>query len=379
MNTSENLHDAKLMFIFVLMLALLLLNPHSIAQSITMPRMRDVASMPNHHSHPRQRLTNARPAMDDGSSSFTFTSIDVPGAIATIATGINARGHIVGIYSDAAGNSHGFLLRKGDFFTLDVPGALVGVSGTLQTEANGINAKSDIVGDYYAPPGAPGAPACTADTQPFSAQCRRGFLLHKGEFSDVLVPGKKGSIPNAISPDGTIYGCDHNDDYFASMVGFGRIDLDAYITLDAGGGELKNPNDEVLASMNNGATPDGSIIVGLYVDPPNSSGTTRGYVVHNGEFSPYDVPGSVATQIWGINANADFVGLYDDADASEHGFLQLWGSSAPITIDVPSGAPFNAVLTDAFAINSAGTIVGLYIDSAGNFHGYLATRQKQNE
>jgi hypothetical protein len=131
--------------------------------------------------------------------------------------------------------------------------------------------------------------------------------------------------------------------------------------------------------MNNGATPDGSIIVGLYVDPPNSSGTARGYVVHNGEFSRYDIPGSVATQIWGINTDADFVGLYDDGNGNEHGFLQLWGSSAPITIDVPSGAPFNAVLTDAFAINSAGTIVGLYIDSAGNFHGYLATRQKQNE
>ena len=51
--------------------------------------------------------------------------------------------------------------------------------------------------------------------------------------------------------------------------------------------------------MNNGATPEGSIIVGLYVDPPNLSGTNCGYVVHNGEFSPYDVPGSVATQIWG--------------------------------------------------------------------------------
>jgi probable HAF family extracellular repeat protein len=225
MNTSENLQDAKPGLIFVLVLAMLFLCLHSVAQSITMPSTRDVASMQDHDSHPQQRLTNARHAIDDDSS-FTFTSIDVPGAIATIATGINARGHIVGIYSDAAGNSHGFLLRKGDFFTIDVPGALVGVSGTLQTEANGINAKGDIVGDYYAPPGAPGAPACTADTQPFSAQCRRGFLLHKGEFSDVLVPGKKGSIPNAISSDGTIYGCDHNDDYFASMVGFGRIDLD---------------------------------------------------------------------------------------------------------------------------------------------------------
>jgi len=342
------------------------------AAQVTMPRMREMASMQDHHSHPQRRQTAARPPDDDSTQTFTFTSIDVPSATATLATGVNARGNTVGIYYDAAGNSHGFLLKRGEFLTVDVPGSLVGVSGTLQTEANGINNAGDIVGDYYAPPGAPGAPACTAETPSFSPQCRRGFLYHEGQFSDVLVPGKKGSIPNAISPDGTIYGCDHNDDYFASMVGFGRSRLDTYITLNAGGGELKNPDEQVLASMNNGATPDGAIIIGLYVDPPEEGGTNRGYIVQNGNFRPYDIPGSTATQIWGINPDADFVGLYDDSNGNEHGFLQKWGSSAPITIDVPSGPPFNATLTDAFAINSQGAIVGLYIDSAGTYHGYVA-------
>jgi hypothetical protein len=181
-----------------------------------------------------------------------------------------------------------------------------------------------------------------------------------------------GSVPNAITPEGTIYGCDHDDDYFGSMVGFGRIGHDKYITLNAGGGELSNPDEQVLASMNNGATPNGAIIVGLYVDPPDSSGQNRGYVVRNGKFHPYDVPGSTATQIWGINSDADFVGLYDDANGNEHGFLQRWGEDATLTIDVPSGPPFNATLTDAFAINSAGAIVGLYIDATGNYHGYVA-------
>ena len=124
--------------------------------------------------------------------------------------------------------------------------------------------------------------------------------------------------------------------------------------------------------MNNGATPDGAIIVGLYVDPPNSAGQSHGYVVQNGTFRPYDIPGSTATQIWGINSEADFVGLYDDDNNHEHGFLQRWGEDAAITIDVPSGPPFNATLTDAFAINSAGVIVGLYIDATGNYHGYVA-------
>jgi len=368
------------LLILALMPALLLLSAHSAAQLITNPRMRGMSSMQDHYSHPQSQQTVTRPSMDElNEPTFKFASIDVPGAAGTLATGINPQADIVGIYYDTAGNEHGFLMKNGSFSTVDVPGRLVGVSGTLQTEANGINAAGAIVGDYYAPPGAPGAPACTINSPPLSPQCRRGFLYRKGHFSDVLVPGKKGSIPNAISPDGTIYGCDHNDDYYKSMVGFGRIGLHTYITLNAGGGELKNPKAQVLGSMNNGGTPDGSIIVGLYVYPPDSSGQYRGYIVHNGRFHPYAIDGSTATQIWGINPAADFVGLYDDTNGHEHGFLQRWGSSAPVTIDVPSGPPFNATLTDAFAINPRGMIVGLYIDAAGIYHGYLAVRQRHNE
>jgi hypothetical protein len=379
-NSGKRLQFAKLVLIFTLMPALLLLSAHSAAQSLTNPRMRGMSSMQDHHSHPQSRQTVTRPFMDEPDGpTFKFVSVDVPGAAGTLATGINARRNIVGIYFDTAGNEHGFLLKHRNFSTVDVPGSLVGVSGMLQTETNGINAAGDIVGDYFAPPGAPGAPACTPDSPPLSPQCRRGFLYRKGQFSDVLVPGKKGSIPNAITPNGTIYGCDHDDDYFNSMVGFGRIGLDTYITLNAGGGELKNPKKSVLASMNNGATPDGSIIVGLYVDPPVPSGQYRGYIVHDGKFHPYDVAGSTATQIWGINPAADFVGLYDDTNGNEHGFLQRRGAATPITIDVPGGPPFNATLTDAFAINPAGVIVGLYIDAEGNFHGYLAERQRHDE
>ena len=38
-----------------------------------------------------------------------FTTIDVPGAVATLPAGINRAGNIVGLYTDAAGNAHGFL------------------------------------------------------------------------------------------------------------------------------------------------------------------------------------------------------------------------------------------------------------------------------
>ena len=44
-------------------------------------------------------------------SKGVFTPIDVPGATLTFASGINPRGDIVGLYSDATG-THGFLLSK---------------------------------------------------------------------------------------------------------------------------------------------------------------------------------------------------------------------------------------------------------------------------
>lgn len=361
---------------FVFLGALLIAPLASSAQSIDSPNIHDRSHLREHRTAPQSVQALTGQTADTQSESFKFVSIDVPNATFTLAAGIGPKGDIVGIYGDASFNEHGFLLSHGNFTTIDVPGALVGVPGILQTEANGINPAGDIVGDYFAPPGAPGAPECKVA---FSPACRRGFLYSDGRFSDVLVPGKKGSIPNSITPDGTIYGCDHNDDYFGSMVGFGRTRSGAYITLDAGGGELRDPTQAVTASMNNGGTPSGKIIVGLYVDPPMSGGTNHGYVVEDGRFVPYDVPSSVLTQIWGINSSADFVGLYDDAAGNEHGFLQRWGESAPIAIDVPSNPPFNSTLTDAFGINSAGRVVGLYIDSSGNTHGFLAVPTEDSD
>jgi uncharacterized membrane protein len=51
----------------------------------------------------------------------TFTTIDVPGAIATDAQGINDAGQIVGGFGNVTG--HGFLKEGATFITIDVPGA----------------------------------------------------------------------------------------------------------------------------------------------------------------------------------------------------------------------------------------------------------------
>jgi hypothetical protein len=310
---------------------------------------------------------------------FTYLSIDVPNSTDSWAMGIAPGGAIVGGYMGSAdGREHGYLYDKGVFTIIDVPGSLAGLADavTLEGEVTGINPAGDMVGDYFAPPGAPGAPACVTA---FSPPCHRGFLYRHGQFSNVLVPGHLGTIASSIAPDGSIYGCLHDQTLGTQMFGFVRTPsgddkVFSYDTLQSGGGELSDPNRSVPNSMNNAGTPDGSIIVGLYTP----AGTTRahGYIVRNGAFGDYVFPGSLATQIWGINPTGDFVGLYRILNAGTvetHGFLQLADGSAPMAlnyVDPITGRP--ASQTAAFAINPAGAIVGFYLEASGHEHAFVA-------
>jgi hypothetical protein len=103
-----------------------------------------------------------------------FTTVDVPGADGTLAFGINTQGEIVGYYFDSTGN-HGFVLNKGQFTTFDVPG------GEGETFPQGINLEGDIVG-YYSPP---------------SGGYQFGFLLKGGQFT-IIVPPLEGMIRTCL-------------------------------------------------------------------------------------------------------------------------------------------------------------------------------------
>ena len=310
----------------------------------------------------------------NAAQTFTYHSIDAPcescpGGIArrTALGGINAAGDIVGVYTDAVGVQHGFQLSRGEFTTIDVPGALSGVSGVLPTVARGIGPSGEIVGQYTAPvSSAPqGSPAfCPAAGSP---ACTKGFLYSGGAFSTVLFPGHPGAIPGRILPDGSIYGCFHDFDTMASMFSsawtrFGDTGI------NAGGNALADPTQSYPNSMHGGATPDGSTVVGFYTDM--MTGQQHGYVLQNRILQPYNVPGSTSTVLWDVSPGLEFAGTYVSATGKRHGFLQLPDGSAPIDIDFPG-----AVATIAMGINARGAIVGQYTDSAGRTHGLLAIPQ----
>lgn len=296
--------------------------------------------------------------------SFNFVPVDVPcaacpGGIARRTTigGINPAGDIVGAYTDAVGMSHGFLLSRGQFTQLDAPNA-------VSTGAAGINPAGDIVGSYTAPvSSAPwGSPAyCPAAG---SAACIKGFLYSHGKFSTILFPGHPGAVPARITPDGSIYGCLHDFDLMGSMYGAAWT-RSGDTSLIAGGGGLTDPTMGYPMSMHRGATPDGNVIVGFYVDM--ATGHQHGYILRNGMLQTYDVPNSLFTVVWDINPEEDLVGNFRDASGKVHGFLQPADGSAPITIDYQ-----NAVGTTATGLNPEGAIVGQYTDTKGQTHGFLA-------
>lgn len=267
-----------------------------------------------------------RPAGND----FELSTIDVPNAVFTSAMGIGPGGDIVGIYVDASLTTHGYLLRDGVFTTIDYPGA-------AGTEARGIGPGGEIVGDYWLP----GEPAVNF----------HGYLrTAAGEFLPVNYPGHTNTVAQRLLADGTILGCRHDNDTMGSMKGI--------VISGAGAEEIPQ-----LASMINGATPDGKRMVGLYTN--TTASRREGFLIDDGVFTPLVVPGSSLTAAWDMNAVGEIVGVFRNA-TGVHGFLLRGGDYT--TLDYPG-----ASATNVFGINARGDVVGTYA-AAGGTHGFVGRR-----
>ena len=114
----------------------------------------------------------------------SFSPIDVPGSLFTVAQGINDSGQIVGSFQDATGGHavHGYVYTGGSFSPIDVPGA------SQQTYATGINDGSQVVGIFATTTGA------------------RTFVYTGGSFSPIDVPGSLYTNAYGINDSGQIVG-----------------------------------------------------------------------------------------------------------------------------------------------------------------------------
>jgi uncharacterized membrane protein len=290
-------------------------------------------------------LSAATAAQSKGTPTYHLTVFDAPGVsgfIGTQALGINPHGDIVGVYVTNGLNTHGFLLRKGKFTTIDAPGASFPPPPTSGgTGASGINPQGDIVGSYND-----------------SSGNIHGFLLRKGTFTVIDAPGSNFTGPSAINPRGDIVGL-----YFDSSPGahgfllskskFSTIDVPGAVYTDA-----------------SGINPQGDI-VGFFIE---SSGLGHGFLLSHGAFTTIDVPGGIpgSTQALGINPQGSIVGTYADSNDFFSNWLLSKGTfTAPITQALnPETCSCNI---QPFSINPRGKIVGAYFDSLG-IHGFLLSK-----
>ena len=274
---------------------------------------------------------------------FVYSEVVVPGAVLTNAQGINAGGTIVGFYRDAAGRTHGFVWEQGAVRTIDYRDA----AGTLAafTDARGISPGGEIVGGYRMA----GEPAVNV----------HGYLLKTdGTFVNVDFPAHTNTIPQRVLADGTILGCRHDHDLMTTMRGI-RI---------SSSGDYDEIDEE--ASMNNGATPDSSLIVGLFTNMMTGRG--EGYTVEDGVFTPFVVPGSTQTAAWDVNPRGEIAGVYTDTAARVHGFVR--DRNKYLSVDMPG-----ARITRAFGINAGGDVVGAFVDTAGVTRAFLASRTRGHQ
>jgi uncharacterized membrane protein len=281
-------------------------------------------------------LKHSRDRAEDG----TFTTIDMPGATATVAFAINDEGVIVGRYA-SAGRTHGFVRSTaGELTTIDFPGAGFTVAGA-------VNNRGDIVGWY---------------TLPASSAIRHGFLLRDGEFTTFDPPGSIFTNVLGINDRGDITGryCTRtpcrepgSGDFHGFLLRDGE-----FTTIDVPG------SNETNAWKSNAR----GQIVGGFVP---ADGGAELFLLRHGTFTTFALPEGKALSVdnGGINARGDIVGKYCDAapcriGPTGHGFALSRGRLT--TIDVPG-----AIATGTFGINARREIVGGYYDAGGTLHGYV--------
>ncbi|HJV88561.1 MAG TPA: hypothetical protein VJ698_24060 [Noviherbaspirillum sp.] len=110
-----------------------------------------------------------------------FTTIDVPGSISTYAYGINHAEEVVGEYISSNTQHHGYLSSGGGITNIDRPGA-------DSTTPYGINRRGQIAGTYL------------------EAGVMHGFVLAKGNYLTIDYPGATNTEVFGINSKGVVVG-----------------------------------------------------------------------------------------------------------------------------------------------------------------------------
>jgi uncharacterized membrane protein len=273
---------------------------------------------------------------------YSFTDVNYPGAVWTVAQEINDSRQIVGYYADTAGGRHGFLLSGGTYTTIDCPSPY-----TISSSAFGINNLGQIVGVCSAPGGVSGFYGSS-----------RSFIVNGGVLSFLPdAPGSYGGASTAaqgINDSGQIVGW-YADSCLCKGHGF-LLSGGIYTTIDVPG---------FGSTYARGINNVGEIVGGT--QQVFGGGFEQAFTLNNGTYTNFNDPAvgpSSSSEADGINSLGHSVGFYSDVNGVTHGFLLDGGVFT--NVDHP-----NALLTEALGINSQEQIVGAYNDAANVTHGFV--------
>src|SRR5215468_2883348 len=110
--------------------------------------------------------------------------------------------------------------------------------------------------------------------------------------------------------------------------------------------------------INNARTVNGDYVA--------SDGFVHSFVLSGATFTEYDVPGTVQTNLLGINDAGDLTGAFDpDGTGIFQGFIDSHGTITSFSVPGAAGG------TNAYEINNSKTLlVGYYVDAAAILHGF---------
>ncbi len=275
---------------------------------------------------------------------YNYRQIDFPNAESTEARGINARGDIVGSYTDAENVSHGFLKRDAVFTSIDFPGA------AFTRGARVINNRGEIVGTF-------------SDT----AFVQHGYLLRDGQFSQIDFPGAGATTALGLNDAGDVTGS-----FIHETLG----SENGYILRDGVFEGLQMPGGSTTMQVFS-VQDNGRVFVGAALRPGEAF---RGFISDESGKSRWIIfPGSQVscTSARWINQQGDIVGLFSEVEDSDdcvgegnHGFLLRSGEYTRIDIG-------GSIATAVLSINDDGVIVGRFTDSDGITHGFVAVPQEE--